>query len=64
MDSLDEVDSDRMRFLISDYRSSNPVNPAVYKDNLAKLVIYFQEFNYESIVETPAYEVYMLVIYM
>ena len=31
--------------------------PDKYKDNLLKVVLYFEEFNYESIAESPAYEV-------
>ena len=30
-------------------------NPEKYKDNLAKAVIYYEEFNYESITEKEAY---------
>ncbi len=30
-------------------------NPDGYKDNLGKVVIYYKEFNYESITEKEAY---------
>ena len=32
-------------------------DPQKYMNNLLKVVIYFEEFNYESIVDTPTYEV-------
>ena len=35
----------------------NRENPDKYKDNLLKATIYFEEFNYEDIIELPAYEV-------
>jgi len=33
-----------------------------YKRNLGKVVIYFQSFNYETIVESAAYDVSFIVL--
>ncbi len=45
------INSERFQILKDDH------DPQKYKKNLAKVVIYFQEFNFESIEELPGYDV-------
>lgn len=45
-------ESHDVREILFDERDSDR-----YKDNILKLTIYFEEFNYEDITELPAYEV-------
>ena len=39
------------------YMLSDVTNPDRYKENLVKLEIYYEEFNFEEVTETQAYPV-------
>ena len=39
---------------------NTPDDDEKYKDNLVKLVVYYQEFNYERIYEVAAYQVWTI----
>ena len=39
------------------YMLNDPTNPQRYQENLVKLEIYYEEFNFEEVTEMPSYPV-------